>query len=416
MAQTTYVTGPLSDYTKLVKDYTIQGQQETLWEQFFSGLETKYTGLGQRVQEAYTSGVSQIKEASAYDISSAYANYKQQQLQLQLNEQLGEGFKQQLGTRLGSQYGTAFESLKTQEASDIAELGTEYTSAVAELQEQYASEYEEGEAQFTQLGEQLRNYEKLIQTFAKQTPIKKPTNVYSSSTNTKTRETVYELTDEGRLWYYDVLEETTPEGLTFDQWLQSEDLGSEDVSYEDRIALWETYRQNPDLFKRQVAGLTPDFDAQTVREALEKHANAPYLEEITSKSANVKALTEGDMNLDSLSSEQLKEISDNLSRTNDYVSTSSYDNTIGFPGKTFSDKYGNKWRTITGNMSYSPGSSAPGDKEAARLGKELGIFTSKGWRDENTKYTSGDIIYHKGKYYILDISKGSFSYREIERE
>ena len=266
--------GTTSDYTKLGKEYALQSQDKTLWEQFFTGLTEKYDTLGEQTTAAYEAGVEQTKQAYSYDISKAYANYKKQQLSLQMNQQLGEGFKQQVGSDLFNAYEETYSGLRREEASDISTLGGEYESAVLKLGEAYSKEYAEGEKEFTKLGSQLRNYDKLIREFGTHVGKEMPTNAYKTTTDPETGENIFELTDEGRLWYHDVLNATTSDALTFDDWLLSEEFGSEDVSYEDRVALWETYGKNPDLFRRQVAGFTSDFDAEKTKTRLEEEKRA----------------------------------------------------------------------------------------------------------------------------------------------
>ena len=70
-------TTTASDFAQLTKEYVLPNQKISLWDQFLTGQQTYYQGLGQQAQDVY-----------AYDISQAYSNYKKQQLQYQMSEQL----------------------------------------------------------------------------------------------------------------------------------------------------------------------------------------------------------------------------------------------------------------------------------------------------------------------------------------
>ena len=69
--------------------------------------------------QPYEQAAQQVQTQAAYDISNAFAQYKQSELSIMRNTQLGSGFKERLASNLGSQYATAFSQTKQQEASDI---------------------------------------------------------------------------------------------------------------------------------------------------------------------------------------------------------------------------------------------------------------------------------------------------------
>ena len=81
-------------------------------------------------QQAYQGLTQQAQDVASYDISQAYANYKQQQLQLQMNEQLGAGFQQQAGQQLQSAYGSAYAGIKTQEAETLGKIASQEASVI----------------------------------------------------------------------------------------------------------------------------------------------------------------------------------------------------------------------------------------------------------------------------------------------
>jgi hypothetical protein len=239
--------GLASDYAELSKEYKPYGTNVSLWESFLTGAQTAYSNVGQQVSEKY-----------AYDISDAYANYKQQQLQLQMNQQLGAGFKEQVGKQLQTGYESAFEKLKTEEAGALSDIVTDYNKTVS-AQEQ----------QFLKLGEMGKKFDKLISEFYTNIPesgVKTYGDLYSieeldDGTRVKT------LTDAGKLLYHDILSGIDTEGNLFtDFWLNEDSVS--DFTQEEREELYSAYRQNPELFKYMVSGQTADFDAEAVRERL----------------------------------------------------------------------------------------------------------------------------------------------------
>ena len=364
-------TLPTSDYTALAKEYKLPNQKVSLWDQFLTGQQSYYQGVAQ-----------QVSDVASYDISQAYANYKQQQLQLQMANQLGTGFKEQVGSQLQSQYGEAFQDVKTQEAS-----------ALADVQSQYATAVEKGEQQFTQLGKMLKTYDTLIKEYAEELQMNAPENA-TKTTVDKYGVTTTELTDYGRLWYSDVLGATTNEGLNFDQWLFSE-ASSSDLSVEDREAFWDAYRQNPALFREQVAGLTSDFDAAETRTRLATEEKQTAWNAIKNTSVVPDALVEiHGTEFTNITPEQARQIQSNIDRNESYVSTMNTSN--GKNGDVVEDEYGNKWRLSGHNL--------VGEK-ARSLGKDLGILDDKGYVVDSNKYKTGDVIYVDGDYYVIQIEK-----------
>lgn len=240
--------GLLNQYTESVKEYVPQGQKQSLWEQFLTG-----------TQEAYQAAAQQTQDVYSYDISDAFAKYKQQQLQLQMNEQLGAGFKQQMGSELQSAYGRTYQDIRTQEVSDLSDIAVQYQSTL-----------QKGSEEFERLGEISRKYDKALQEYARLAGISK----YEDMTKTDFDEQgnrITELTDYGRLWYQDVLNKeytdpTTGETIFFEDWLATENTTSE-ISYKDRLELQKALQQNPELFAGTVTGLTPDFDYSKTKEA-----------------------------------------------------------------------------------------------------------------------------------------------------
>jgi hypothetical protein len=312
MAKTTL---PTSIYTNLAKEFAPAGQKQTLWEQFFTGTQQAYQNLTQETQDVYS-----------YDISQAYANYKQQQLQLQMNEQLGEGFREHMGAQLQTQYGSAYRDIKAQEESALSKIGLQYEESL-----------KEGEKEFTALGKQLQTYDKLIKEYAEATKLAAPEN--ASTTYTDENGTVVtELTDVGRLWYNDVInaiyKPSETESLTFEDWVFSDEYNGE-ISDTDREALWESYLQNPELFMSQVAGLTSDFDAETVREQYTIQGPGKH---------NINDLLLGNVDFD-----KKQEAYDLKYRNPDAVGKTSANNAKKQSG-SFMDDFGNTYTIVDGAL------------------------------------------------------------------
>lgn len=247
------ITGLSSDYLESVKEYVPQGQKQSLWESFLTGTQQTYQGL-----------VQQAQDVASYDISDAYANYKKQQLQLQMNEQLGAGFQQQAGQQLQSAYGSAYADIRTQEAETLGKIAGEQAKAI-----------EAGEKEFTNYAKQLRAWDELIVEYGKTLKgeqFKIPDNFRDSEGN---------LTEEGKLWYYDVIEATNESGQNFYDWVLGEDT-SDKYNLDDREAAYLAYKENPELFTQLTSGLDESFDVETARKnQQEKFYNSAILSEVT---------------------------------------------------------------------------------------------------------------------------------------
>lgn len=234
------------DYATLIKNSKAPNQRESLWEQFLTG-----------TQQQYQSAAQQVQAATSYDISGAYANYKQQQLQLMMNNQLGAGFKEQVSSGLQQQYETAYDKVKAQESSALATIATQYEKAVVA-----------GEERFAELGEIARQYDKALHEYAQLAKVEDYDDMTKTYFDDQGRR-VTEQTDYGRLWYHDVLNKeyidpTTGEKMYFEDWLVTEDSGSE-LSYDERLKIKKALQQSPEIFANTVTGLTEDFDYKKIR-------------------------------------------------------------------------------------------------------------------------------------------------------
>lgn len=392
------VTLPVSDYTQIAKEYVLPNQKQSLWEQFLTGTQSYFEQAGQQVQDVYS-----------YDISQAYANYKKQQLQLQMNEQLGAGFQQQVGSQLQTGYGSAFQDIKTEEAS-----------ALADVQEQYQAAYEEGESRFTQFGETGKQLEQAIYEFA--ATDKGLADIYGTNfsyenalkqrragglqfyeqTKDASGNITTQLTEYGKDFYNKVLHGTENRFVEF---LQGSD------EYE---GLYDLYMENPDLYNYMVGGLeygTREYDTTRMTKLSAQEAAQTY-ENIMKTNADLTSLERVyGKNFSGLTGEQSFELERNINRTSDYVATIS-SNVKGSKGKIITDTLGNEWKTV-GDYMKTGGLS--NDYGAKVLGKRLGIIDSDG-DIVKSKYKDNDVIYYDGKYYFLNIdfkNVNTFGIREI---
>lgn len=276
-------TGLASDYTEMIKQHKIEGQNLTMWEQFLTGTQEQFKTLGKQVTSAYETGVTEARQASAYDISQAYSNYKKQQLSLQMQEQLGAGFKQELGSELKSAYDVTYSGLEKQRENALSKLQSEYVSSLTELGEDYETAVKKGESEFAKLGEQAQAFDRLIHQYAEDQE-----NVFSDNyVNTiqgESGEIIKELSDEGKLWYYEIF--NNPD---FQKWFLEGDEADELTPSElkQREELYEIYRSNPDLIKQIIGGIDSDFNAEKVRANVREEKIQTARKSIDSDVANV---------------------------------------------------------------------------------------------------------------------------------
>lgn len=229
------ITTTADDYLQLGKEYVLPNQQKSLWEQFLTGTQQQYQGLAQQTQAA-----------SSYDISSAYANYKQQQLQLMMNNQLGAGFKEQLNSELTNQYQTEYSQLKTQEYSALASLAKQQATAI-----------NKAESEIAKKGAFAKNLEVAIYDFAAEN---KDVLGYDLS-NT---ENIYKSVDEGGLGFYkvdkdeegNVTYELTDYGKDFyDKILHSPSIALKFQQYLKDEELLDDYMKDVDFYNSIIGGL-----------------------------------------------------------------------------------------------------------------------------------------------------------------
>lgn len=360
--------GLLADYVQGVKEYIPVGQKKSLWEQFFTGTQQQYQTIAQQAQDVY-----------AYDISEAYANYKKQQLQLQTNQRLGEGFKQEIGGELQSAYQSAYSDIKTQEATALTDISQQYQTAI-----------EKGEEQFSQLGELARLTDIAIQEYG--SGVSSLGDIYDTTTDEYGVETKT-LTDAGRLWYYDALNRSDS---NFQDWLLSEDSTST-LDLKDRQKIAEALGgENRGLILESVGGI-----GSWNKNIAEETRSRVYEQNVK------KSLEETKFDYPELTGEQKTTIYENRNRNKEVISSYSGHNKIdkylkkgdvsgvrlyGGKSKTFTDDNNIEWKTIK-------------DSE-----KEFSVNKS-----EYDSYRKGDIIEKDGKYYLI-LEKDKYEFLGTKRK
>lgn len=118
-------TALASQYAENLKNLNEDAEGVSQWERFFL----------QPLQQSYQTAQGQIEQQAGYDISQAYANYKQSQLNLLQNQQLTSGFKEQVASSLQSNYESTYNQARATELSNLVALQEEYNTDLAEENE-----------------------------------------------------------------------------------------------------------------------------------------------------------------------------------------------------------------------------------------------------------------------------------------
>ena len=271
------------EISKTARDY---GANVSRWEQFLTGTQTAFQQQAQQVQDVYS-----------YDISQAYANYKKQQLQLQMNEQLGAGFQQQIGSQLRTDYGTAYQDIKTQEASDIATLSSQYQKTVQAAEEE-----------FSEWGETARQLQEIAYEWGQTSKFGTLDRPLYDEYKTALGDSVYTLSGYGKDYFAKIL--TSKE--------------FEDYLYEENRDLYEAYVSDIDAYNQAVAGI--ELRDRTYTDKYYQEAETKYRtaadKAIREKSSDVNKIQElyGD-DYSNLTTVQMEKIAGKLEQNPDYVDT-----------------------------------------------------------------------------------------------
>lgn len=142
--------GSLSDYEEAYKAVDVDPEGVSSWTRYFlQPLQKQYNEAITQTTQQYSAGISPIKQQSAYDISQAYANYKQQELALLQQERLGAGFKEQQALGLRQAYTSAYSDIKREEASALTTLASEQATALSKITSNYEKQLEAGQKEET---------------------------------------------------------------------------------------------------------------------------------------------------------------------------------------------------------------------------------------------------------------------------
>lgn len=271
------------DWDEIAKQTSDFGASVNRWEQFLTGTQTAFQQQVEAVEDVYS-----------YDISQAYANYKKQQLQLQMNEQLGAGFQQQIGSQLRTDYGTAYQEIKTQEASDIATLSSQYQKTVQAAEEE-----------FSEWGETARQLQEIAYEWGQTNIGELDRPLYDVSQN-EYGESEYTLSGYGKDYFAKILT----------------DKKFEDYLYEEDRDLYEAYVSDIDAYNQAIAGV--ELRDRTYTDKYYQEAETKYRaaadEAIREKSSDVDKIQElyGD-DYSNLTTVQMEKIAGKLEQNPDYV-------------------------------------------------------------------------------------------------
>lgn len=148
MPSSTYFSGGASDWTEHIKDYSTTRDGISLWDQALTGL--------QRNLELQTQAV---QASTDYDISQAYANYLQNQRQLQQSNVL---FKEQLESNLQSSYHSAFQQAQVNETQELYNVAQAYQDELTNVENQFAERGETAARYAGELFEYAGQYGKYV--------------------------------------------------------------------------------------------------------------------------------------------------------------------------------------------------------------------------------------------------------------
>lgn len=119
-----------TDYAQLQKEARKNALGVSEWERYF--LQPLKTNLENEV--------AQTQQQMSYDISSAFANYQQQQRQLAQMSHLTSGFKDRLKEDLESQYGASVATAQTQQLSNLSKIYGKFNTAIQEEESRLQTE------------------------------------------------------------------------------------------------------------------------------------------------------------------------------------------------------------------------------------------------------------------------------------
>lgn len=360
-----------SDYATLAKQYAGPNQKKSVWEEYF--LEP--------TQQYYQQQAQAVKDIASYDISSAYANYQKQQLQLARSSRYGSGASEQLSSELSKAYEQQAQQIRASEQTQLAKVQEGYSSALGEI-----------EGTFSQYGETAKQFEEAMLQYGASKGL-----VDLSDTKklyTSMAEGGYELYSQT---FEDGALTTTLTGYgkdLYDRILHSQQYSRDFAQYlsENQPDLYEAYTQNQDFYNAIVSGL--DYGDRAYNKL--SNISATFKQTIASLGGNydiLKNLYGNETGEIDLSDEDMRSLAQNLNRTSDYVDSASGDwrkqLSLVLKGTPLIGKSGEKWNIGSDVAEYSMVENV-----------------------ENLK--TGDIIYRNGEYrYVTSVKNGKATYRIV---
>ena len=119
-----------TDYAQLQKEARKNALGVSEWERYFL----------QPLKANLESSVASVQKQTGYDISSAFANYQQQQRQLAQMSNLTSGFKDKLKDSLDAQYGSSVAAAQAQQANNLSNIYSAFNTALQEEESRLTTE------------------------------------------------------------------------------------------------------------------------------------------------------------------------------------------------------------------------------------------------------------------------------------
>lgn len=119
---------------KWYKDRAAQQANYNTW----NDLVKAYT---QQATSAFEESTQSAQQSAAYDISQAYANYKQQQIAASLNQNISAGAKDVIGSQLSSAYDISAAQSQYNLASNLQSIYDKYYKTVSTADETLADQF-----------------------------------------------------------------------------------------------------------------------------------------------------------------------------------------------------------------------------------------------------------------------------------
>ena len=128
------ITARQSDIAKWYKDRAAQQANYNTW----NDLVKAYT---QQATSAFEESTQSAQQSAAYDISQAYANYKQQQIAASLNQNISAGAKDVIGSQLSSAYDISAAQSQYNLAANLQSIYDKYYKTVSTADETLADQF-----------------------------------------------------------------------------------------------------------------------------------------------------------------------------------------------------------------------------------------------------------------------------------